>query len=505
MRIQYNQGLFTQNRYNHTNTELNKTLNKLSSGYKINQAADDAAGLGISENMRAQIRGLNQAGENIQDGQNLINVMDSALGTMQSPMLNRMRELIIQAANDTNTDSDRLLIQKEIDELIDGVDNIVHNTEYNTIKTFIPPSQLVPGTTSTGKSDIVFIVDNTSSMGAEINNLKNNISNFVSALKAHNIDTQLGLIYYEDESKNLGNLGGDNVPAKNLGFPLDVDSFKSIINSTPLGGGADVPESGLEAIHLANSIPNFRPDATKNYILITDALVHEAKRTGFTDVNNNGVQESGEPDIFDTTRSTHTIQSIIDSLGETTVTVIGPEDTSVKNQLSQLSTSTDGSYLNVKGSYSEQLLALAEKITNEAGGVFTEESMEPVIIQAGANEGQHITIPLYDMRDFRLMLADMALTPYSAAMDALSRVDNIIAKISSRRAEYGALSNRLEHAYNNVKNTEENLTKAESQLRDADMAKAMSKLKKDQVLLQSSQSMMAQINQMSQGVLEILG
>lgn len=156
MRIQYNQGLFIQNQYNHTNTELNKTLNKLSSGYKINQAADDAAGLSISEKMRTQIRGLNQAGENIQDGYNLINVMDSALGTMQSPMLNRIRELIIQATNDTNTDNDRALMQQEINGLIEDIDDIVHHTEFNMIKTFIPPSQLTPGSESSGKTDIVF-------------------------------------------------------------------------------------------------------------------------------------------------------------------------------------------------------------------------------------------------------------------------------------------------------------------------------------------------------------
>ncbi|MGE7809114.1 flagellin, partial [Lysinibacillus capsici] len=93
MRIQYNQGLFTQNRYNQTNSEINKTLNKLSSGYKINQAADDAAGLTISEKMRAQIRGLNQAGENIQDGLSLINTADGALANMLDPNLQRLREL----------------------------------------------------------------------------------------------------------------------------------------------------------------------------------------------------------------------------------------------------------------------------------------------------------------------------------------------------------------------------------------------------------------------------
>lgn len=155
--------------------------------------------------------------------------------------------------------------------------------------------------------------------------------------------------------------------------------------------------------------------------------------------------------------------------------------------------------------FGEQLLTLAEKITNESGGSFTEESMKPFVIHSGANSGQNIEIPLYDHRDFRLFLKDMALTPYSAAMEALDRVDATIAKISDRRGEYGAISNRLDHAYNNVLNANENLTKAESQLRDTDIAKETIKLQKDQVLLQASQSMMAQINQMGQGILQLLG
>ncbi|MEG0367736.1 MAG: flagellin, partial [Coprobacillus sp.] len=131
MRIQYNQGLFTQNRYNHTNTELNKTLNKLSSGYQINQAADDAAGLSISEKMRAQIRGLNQAGENIQDGLSLINTADGGLANILDPNLQRLRELAIQASNDTLTDDDRQKVQQEVDQIIKGISDITSNTEFN--------------------------------------------------------------------------------------------------------------------------------------------------------------------------------------------------------------------------------------------------------------------------------------------------------------------------------------------------------------------------------------
>lgn len=114
MRIHYNQGLFTQNRYNHTNTELNKTPNKLSSGYQINQAVDNAAGLAISEKICAQIRGLE---EDLLDGISLIQTAESGLAQIQNPYLVRMRELAIQACNDTLTDEDRALIRLEIDEI----------------------------------------------------------------------------------------------------------------------------------------------------------------------------------------------------------------------------------------------------------------------------------------------------------------------------------------------------------------------------------------------------
>lgn len=503
MRIHQNQSLFVQNRYNHTNTELNKTLNKLSSGYRINKAADDAAGLAISEKMRAQIRGLDQASRNIQDGISVINVMDGALGTMQSPMLNRLRELIIQGATDTNTANDRAAIKKEIDEIIEGIDDIVHNTEFNTIKTFVPPSNITGTPTASGKADIVFIIDNTGSMGTQIQNVRDNIGNFVSSLKANNIDVNLGLVTYGDQSKLApqSNSSGDNVPTQLVGFPLDLDSFKNEVDNIQLTSGYDWEESGLEGIMKAHSIADFRPGATKNYVLITDAPVHECQPA--VDRNNNNVID---PDEYEESikYSSHSIQSVIDSLAGTAKISVITDEFANTNQLSPLHTETGGLFLNINGAFGEQLLTLAKKITDESGGTSTEESIKPLIIQSGANEGQQINIPLYDHRDFRLFLKDIALSPYSSAMEALSRVDTVIAKISNRRAEYGAISNRLEHAYTNVVNTGENLTQAESQLRDADLAKATIQLQKDQVLLQTSQTMMAQINQMSQGILQLL-
>lgn len=125
-------------------------------------------------------------------------------------------------------------------------------------------------------------------------------------------------------------------------------------------------------------------------------------------------------------------------------------------------------------------------------------------IQVGPNEGQHLLIDLSDVRTNVLGLDKIDLTSAQTADSALATIDNAVQLVSQERSKYGAYMNALEHLSQNVSNAYENLVKAESQLRDADMAKEMSKLQKDQVLLQSSQSMMAQINQMSQGILEVL-
>ncbi len=117
-----------------TTAQMQKTYEKLSSGYTINRGADDAAGLAISEKMRGQISGLEQAAENIQDGISLMNVAEGGLGQIQNPNLVRMRELIIQAANDTNTMEDRQKIQQELDQIKAGINDIAEGSEFNLIQ-----------------------------------------------------------------------------------------------------------------------------------------------------------------------------------------------------------------------------------------------------------------------------------------------------------------------------------------------------------------------------------
>lgn len=479
LRIQHNQGLFVQNQYQKTETQLNKTLQKLSSGYQINNAADNAAGLAISQKMQAQIRGLDQASENIGDGLNLINVAEGALGNIQNPNLIRARELLIQAANDTVTDEDRHLIHQEIKQITESINDIVEDTEFNTIKLLTPPSSISMNPVASGNADIVFIIDKTGSMGGPINNVVNNIENFSNALKAHGINVSFGLSVY-------GDIHTDSSPLQQYPFPLSVDAFQSYVSSIRPRDGGDYPESGLEGINNALNY-NFRSDATKNFVLITDATVHEKSALSGT------IQKSN-----------YTINEITQQLKNNDISLSVITKSYVSSQLDPLAAETNGMSLNIDSMFGEQLLSLAEKITNESGGEFTSEEMAPIIIQAGPNEGQHITIPLYDHRDFRLHLNGISLNSYDSIMEGLARVEQLSETISERRSIYGAFYNQLEHAQNNVGNTAENLTSAMSKLTDADIAKESMKLKKDQILLQSTQSMMAQINQMSQGILQIL-
>lgn len=477
MRIQGNPGLFTQNHYNHTNTELNKTLNKLSSGYQINQASDDAAGLAISEKMRGQIRGLEQAGENIQDGLSLINTTEGAIGQIQNPNLVRIRELVIQAANDTNTPEDRQLIQLEIDALKRGIDDIAYNTEFNTIKTLIPEDLKIVNSSTAPKLDIVLLIDDSGSMSSSINMAMMGLSTFADKMKTIG-DVKIGTASVVYDSN------------RDLNLTSDIDAVKDHLKNVHKadGGGTKTDETILNILDGSKSL-GLRPDSQKVYILLTDT--------------------NSEKEGNDVSKHNSEIKNKLDAQ---------------KGQLYVLGINHNNSWGNdyddfsrFYGDYATNII-VPKSVSDISEGLtpgLTDEIIQnakvehiiqkDLIIQAGANEGQNLIIPLYDNRGVAIGINNIDVTQsYETTMEGLRRVDIANNILSERRATYGALSNRLEHAYNNVKNTEENLTKAESQLRDTNMAKEMSKLQKDQVLLQSSQSMIAQINQMSQGILQLL-
>ena len=168
-----------QRQFNITGDSIKKSMEKLSSGYRINRAADDAAGLTISEKMRSLIRGMNQGSDNIQDGISVCQIMDGALAETHD-IMHRMTELSVKASNGTLCPEDRQAIQSEMNQLIRELDRTAESTVFNE-KQLIAPVDLekIAVNPKGGKADIVFVVDNTGSMGGLINNVMNNLTSFV--------------------------------------------------------------------------------------------------------------------------------------------------------------------------------------------------------------------------------------------------------------------------------------------------------------------------------------
>lgn len=459
MRIQYNQGLFTQNRYNQTNSEINKTLNKLSSGYKINQAADDAAGLTISEKMRAQIRGLNQAGENIQDGLSLINTADGALANMLDPNLHRLRELAVQASNDTLTDGDRQKVQQEVDQIIKGLSDIASNTEFNGM-VLLAGTKDKNGNSITSGSLVQYVQQVTTSGGITDKYTYNSIDYASAIIDFSNINSASDVAKLNGEGVNYtcctcnqaysikfvnGNPDTSRLNDSNPVMEVDVST---ITNGTDLVN---------KIIETAYGQPGFVYDPTPPN---SNTLPNGA--TNFVKHFSQLASDGGKLYIYDFRPENYGLNWPSNGSGVFELNVFGEP-----------------------GKEKDLFLHLD--------------------IQVGSNAGQSVKVSIPTVTVEQLNIDPLSVNSQENANSAITIIENAIKRVSSARSTIGAYQNMFEHAYNNVKNAEENLTKAESTLRDTDMAKETSKLKKDQVLLQSSQSMIAQINQMSQGILNILG
>ena len=375
------------------NTNAGKSMEKLSSGLRINRAGDDAAGLAISEKMRGQIRGLEQSSRNAADGISMIQTAEGALNETTN-ILQRMRELAVQASNDTNTSSDREEIQKEIDALTEEVDRIANNTEFNTQK-------LLNGN-KTGKAGEVV-----KEAIAEVQ------GEFKITLKTALTDKDSITI-----DGKTGNLTG-----------------KTITN-----------ENDLEQA-LGSLFSDYTFEVTAGHD--SKEIIVKQKIGSYKD--------------------------------EIEVKVNGKEDT------------IDSVRTDVKGVTEREL----------------QESEGKVTVQVGANANQSMSIEIGDMRAEALGIKTvkgetLSVETAEDANKAIEVFDAALNAVSSQRANLGAVQNRLEYTISNLDNTAENLTSAESTLRDVDMAKEMMEYSKNNILNQAAQAMISQANQQPQNVLQLL-
>ncbi|MGF9711158.1 flagellin [Paenibacillus naphthalenovorans] len=376
MRINHNiAALNTHRQLTGNNGAVSKSLEKLSSGLRINRAGDDAAGLAISEKMRGQIRGLDQAQRNAQDGISLIQTAEGALNETHS-ILQRMRELAVQSSNDTNTNADRKELQKEVDQLTKELDRIANTTEFNTQK------------------------------------LLN------------------------------GNLSGTNSAAQ-------YAKFDEVSNSTVFTGITGIPTITADKSYNIR-IGSANTSATTFTINYTDHLGNASSLK------------------IAATGGTVTIGDARVTIGALSTAKIGEEATFTQRK------------------------AVKDNIDTS------------LTFQIGANSSQTMNVSIEDMSSTALKLNGVKIDTKGAAEASISAIQKALDDVSSQRSKLGAFQNRLEHSINNLGASSENLTAAESRIRDVDMAKEMMDFTKNNILTQAAQAMLAQANQTPQGVLQLL-
>lgn len=523
------------NRMNSNSANASKSMQKLSSGLRINSAADDAAGLAISEKMRGQIRGLDQASSNAQDGISLIQTAEGALNETES-ILQRMRELSVQSSNDTNTDDDRASLQDEIKQLKSEVDRIGNNTEFNTKKLLNGNlSGSASGGTGTSLGDATSASIETGVMNPA-DFTSGSTQNFQVKLDGHTFDlsgvtSTDSFAFYDDLETKLKaaidahNTANPNDKVEYAKFDIDVTDATNMnfkITSGTTGTSSEISitplEDGTNTTQQAGS--EFQDLLTDNATATasSDGELTAANATAITALSGNALKMSfngHDIDVNLTTVDAATyatgadIQDVADDLEtdinqalsdykDLTGTDFGTVDVTVKDgKISITSSKSDTVSFEISDDSAgvADTLGLSNVASGEQGGLD---------FQIGANKNQSINLQINDMTASGLAVSDVDISTKDGANNAIDTIDAAIKNVSAERSKLGAYQNRLEHTINNLSTSSENLTSAESRIRDVDMAKEMSTYSKNNILAQAAQAMLAQANTQPQQVLQLL-
>lgn len=546
MVVQHNlNAINANNKMNINVSGTKKATEKLSSGYQINRAGDNAAGLAISEKMRSQIRGLSQATKNANDGISLIQTAEGGLNETHS-ILQRMRELAVQSANGTyQDDTDREAIQLEVDALKSEIDRIASSTEYNGMKLLDGSLGGSKAVTEFGAKYGAVSMADTDLVGATITS---NIAGVkvTTAYAASGKGGENALWSADGKTLTMNLVAGETYTQK------DIDNL--IANATQSKDGGQTQAPSEISIKLANGV------MTASKAGDTDPTVAGLRATGSNSADviklvgdkMSGAHGSSDQVTFtansygkayDTGMASKITISTDVAAGKENVEVTKaakPADAAAGNQATaaeiklHLSTgktytekdienilkeagydysvkledtkNTDGDadgkiYFNVKGD--------AEVAITDGAGVGKDSvpnNGKGLTFQIGANgvEDQRVTLNVNDMSSSAIGVANADVSTQDSANAAIDMVDAAVKTVSMQRAGLGALQNRLEYTVNNLTTTNENLTAAESQIRDTDMATEMINYTKNNILQQASQAMLAQANQQPQAILQLL-
>ena len=547
MRIQHN--IMAMNAYrNYTNntSALSKNLEKLSSGYKINRAGDDAAGLAISEKMRAQITGLDKAQDNAKDGISLVQTAEGAL-TEVHDMLNRMYELAEQSANGTFEDgTDRKQLQKEVNQLKSEINRIADSANFNGIK-LLDGSMDAEGIGGGANMSVNF-----GSVTAYEAGVSNAAPTFSVSLDG------LSLKANASRGSLVLNVGGQNITLNfsgaTKGSAVSLGSLSLSASSVTLGGiKYDISVSqGSLTFKMASSVvltagmtlnPSFEvkvgnaSDASiesglinKGTQVITSGVIGGAEKmaTATFEITKDMLANGATIKIGD---QTFTID-YSKSKDEATGTTIGVKDLLTKDGqldnaaidevITRITDAGQNNALFTIGNNGNNQITLQSKTGLNSATYATldtaDEIKKQVAVNAPTQPGKALTLQIGDTSDSfnrlsvsiqdmhvdSLGIEDLDISTQAGAQSAVDKIKAAINTVSSVRGTLGATQNRLDHTINNLSVMTENIQDAESTIRDTDVADEMMAYTKNNILIQSAQAMLAQANQVPQGVLQLL-
>ena len=491
MVVQHNLTAMNSNRMlGLTTASQAKSTEKLSSGYKINRAADDAAGLSISEKMRKQIRGLTQASSNAQDGISAVQTAEGALNEVQD-MLQRMNELAVKASNGTNSEDDRTYIQNEIDRLTTEIDRVAETTKFNetyllkgdrdatqkyTYKYNTPTTDAAATATMTAPTDAATNNLGVTNVAFEAGADKTSQNVLAAALKNQGVtitstsawdgtankakDTEYTVTLNGSAAQKFDVVAGADATTK----VIQDKNGKKIATITVGGGTATTSATDGTAGTVTNT-------AKQTATAVTAAKVANESAEYF-DKDGNAIPANALDKYFTVNSDGDVVArgdapKVFDAVGNQTE-LLADEVTATQDLTGSLT------------------------LTLHVGADATDNNQISVTLDAMSAKGLGVNGLKVDGADD------------TNALNAIDTIKEAIQKVSTQRSALGAVQNRLEHTINNLDNVVENTTSAESQIRDTDMATEMVKYSNNNILSQAGQAMLAQANQSNQGVLSLL-
>lgn len=534
MRIaHYINALNVYNKMNQNNKQVNQGIEKLSSGLRINKAADDSAGLAISEKMRAQIRGLERAEQNIKDGISLIQTAEAGLAEIANPNLIRLRELAIQAANETLTLEDRQLIQQEMNKIIEGIDQIANDTEFNTMKLLngtnpnpgiigggggpaynyenvlkVPPvnsngsftfgtDEGYPTSSEDDNKTLVFGTGGTSYPSVRIDDVsyrikaaiitptveEDGVYKTVYTIPDQDVEVTQFVSVVKDKYEIKYTIKNNGNADRSLGFQYHIDTMLGNDDRAPFV--VDGVPVDTQTVYEGNNIPD-------DFIVYNEStgIGENAELQAGGIIKGEGIIE--DPSKF----AVGNYSSVSDWDFDSNTGSVGDSGYSIWWDQRAIGS---GDSFSVNTFYGQSVPPTIDDPTDP-----TNQGPYDLLLQVGANTQQHFKVQLSDVRANKLGIKHLNVLSNANTNQSLGKIDKAIQLVTAERTKYGAYQNVLEHIGKNVSNYHMNITGAESRLRDLDMSKEMMKLTNSQVVLQAAQAMLPQANQISQSILQFL-